>query len=66
MPGRASARAELGIRYARAERFGAPVVLPWTGASLGAFGPPAPQPQRPISEFAHGPIAAGPTRTACS
>jgi para-nitrobenzyl esterase len=58
VPGRAGARAELGIRYAHAERFGAPVVLPWTGASLGAFGPPAPQPHRPISEFAHGPIPA--------
>jgi para-nitrobenzyl esterase len=58
VPGRVGARAELGIRYARAERFGAPVPLPWTGESLGGFGPPAPQPHRPISEFAHGTIPA--------
>jgi para-nitrobenzyl esterase len=56
--GRAGASAELGIRYARAPRFGAPEVLPWAGSSLGAFGPPAPQPERPISRFAHGPIPA--------
>jgi para-nitrobenzyl esterase len=54
-----SAVAELGIRYAHAERFGRPDVLPWTGESLGAFGPPPPQPERPISRFAHGPTPPG-------
>ena len=43
----------------RAERFGAPEVLPWTGESLGRPGPPPPQPERPISAFAHGADAAG-------
>lgn len=52
-------RAELGIRYARAERFGAPEALPWTGESLGRPGPPPPQPERPISRFAHGAVPAG-------
>jgi para-nitrobenzyl esterase len=52
-------RAELGIRYARAERFGAPEVLPWTGESLGQPGPPPPQPERPISRFAHGAVPPG-------
>jgi para-nitrobenzyl esterase len=54
-----SAVAELGIRYARAERLGRPDVLAWTGESLGAFGPPPPQPSRPISRFAHGPAPPG-------
>jgi para-nitrobenzyl esterase len=52
-------RSALGIRYARAARFGPPELLAWDGTSPGAFGPPAPQPERPISGFAHGPIPSG-------
>ncbi|MDA0159075.1 carboxylesterase family protein [Solirubrobacter ginsenosidimutans] len=47
--------AYLGIPYATAQRFGAPRRATWSG-ELEAFapGPPAPQPKRPISAFAHG------------
>ena len=34
----------LGIRYASAERFGPPQLLPWTGESLGRYGDACPQP----------------------
>jgi para-nitrobenzyl esterase len=34
----------LGIRFARAERFGVPELLPWDGSALGTWGPAAPQP----------------------
>src|SRR5688572_23486177 len=34
----------LGIRYATAERFGPPQLLPWDGTSLGRFGDACPQP----------------------
>src|SRR3954453_12191792 len=34
----------LGIRFATAERFGAPQPLDWDGASLGRFGDACPQP----------------------
>jgi para-nitrobenzyl esterase len=55
---RGRAGAYLGIPYARARRFGAPEPpAPWTGElDATAPGPPAPQPQRPISAFAHGPL----------
>jgi para-nitrobenzyl esterase len=51
--GDARAAEHLGIRYAVAPRFGAPVVC-GDPVARGAPGPPAPQPRRPISEFAHG------------
>ena len=34
----------LGIRFATAERFGPPQLLPWTGDHLGRFGDACPQP----------------------
>lgn len=34
----------LGIRYATADRFGPPRLLPWDGSSLGRFGDACPQP----------------------
>lgn len=34
----------LGIRFARAERFEPPELLPWDGTWLGEFGPACPQP----------------------
>jgi para-nitrobenzyl esterase len=34
----------LGIRFATAERFGPPQLLPWDGSSLGRFGDACPQP----------------------
>jgi para-nitrobenzyl esterase len=53
--------AYLGIPYASAARFAAPgPVAPWGGALDGTRpGLPAPQPKRPISEFAHGPTPPG-------
>lgn len=57
--------AYLGVPYAAppvGERRWAPPapVEPWTG-ELGAtrFGPPPPQPKRPISDFAWGPLPPG-------
>jgi para-nitrobenzyl esterase len=47
--------AYLGIPYAKAARFGPPEPVTWAGEREAfAPGPPAPQPKRPISEFAHG------------
>ena len=34
----------LGIRFATADRFEPPALLPWDGSSLGRFGPACPQP----------------------
>lgn len=52
----------LGIRYARARRFRAPdPLLDWSAA--GAFGPSAPQPDRPIGLFVFG--EPGPTDEEC-
>ena len=34
----------LGIRFATAERFGPPQLVPWTGESLGRYGDACPQP----------------------
>jgi para-nitrobenzyl esterase len=50
----------LGLPYARAERLRAPVPAPaWTGElDAGAHGPGAPQPDRPVARFTHGPMPA--------
>ncbi len=47
--------AYLGIPYARARRWGVPEPAAWDGVlDADRPGPPAPQPLRPISKFAHG------------
>ena len=48
----------LGIPYARAERFVAPGPAdPWTGVHDAVRGgPAAPQPDRPVARFTHGPM----------
>jgi para-nitrobenzyl esterase len=49
-----------GIRYARASRFAAPVAVPsWAGVADALVpGPAAPQPDRPVGRFTHGPTPA--------
>jgi para-nitrobenzyl esterase len=48
----------LGIPYARAERFAAPAApARWMGVREAAdYGPAAPQPDRPVARFTHGPM----------
>jgi para-nitrobenzyl esterase len=50
----------LGIPYARADRFAAPgPAETWTGVRDAVqYGPAAPQPDRPVARFTHGPMPA--------
>jgi para-nitrobenzyl esterase len=62
-----SAEVFRGIPFARAARFGAPEVVPLDAVpepGIGAFGPVAPQPARPIGTFTHGELP-GADEAAC-
>src|SRR2546423_12642139 len=52
----------LGIKYARAPRFGKPIPIE-SWSPTGSFGPSAPQPERPIGLFVFG--EPGPTDEEC-